>query len=463
MAATDILGTSDAAHLLRRAGFGASTRDLVHFAPLTRAAAVAELLAPKPRRAKPPASARDTAATLSGMQRWWLRQMLAPRTRLQERLALFWSGHFATSWSELPDSVRLARQNMLFRSLGLGPFRTLLYEVTRDGAMLLFRDGASSEQPQANENYAIALLGLYALGPTDAAGMPNYTQTDVGQLARALTGYRLGPKASFGHVEADAFDSGLKTLFAGNTAETSGNLGVEDATGVQFPAATNVLDLLFAHRDSQARPTLARFLARQLFEFFAYPDPDLALVDQLADAFVASGYVTGALVQAILEHDAFYGANARTSTVKSPVELALQSLNVLGAKSSLVALPAALADMGMALFDPPLVDGWNRGGDWLDAGLALARIDFAQALAAGRSGSTYALSPTRIFDPRATDDAALVDGLLARLDVVPSATSRQVLLDYLAGAVGLTPKDRVERKLRGVVALALSLPEFQRH
>jgi len=232
---------------------------------------------------------------------------------------------------------------------------------------------------------------------------------------------------------------------------------------VQFPAATNVLDLLFAHRDSQARPTLARFLARQLFEFFAYPDPDLALVDQLADAFVASGYVTGALVQAILEHDAFYGANARTSTVKSPVELALQSLNVLGAKSSLVALPAALADMGMALFDPPLVDGWNRGGDWLDAGLALARIDFAQALAAGRSGSTYALSPTRIFDPRATDDAALVDGLLARLDVVPSATSRQVLLDYLAGAVGLTPKDRVERKLRGVVALALSLPEFQRH
>jgi uncharacterized protein (DUF1800 family) len=463
MAATDILGTTDAAHLLRRAGFGATAKDLAHFAPLTRAAAAAELVNVTPRRSKPPSSTKNGTAALASMQRWWLKQMLAPKTRLHEKLALFWSGHFATAWSLVPDSVRLARQNMLFRSLGVGSFRTLLYEVGRDGAMLLFRGGASNEQPRANEGYAMALLGQYALGSTDAAGGANFTQTDVSEYARALTGYRLGPKDVFGKVEADAFDSGSKHVFAGRTVETTGNLGVEDALGVQLPAATNVLDLLFAHRDSDARPTLARFVTRKLFEFFAYPGPDLAVVDELADAFVASGYQTGALVQALLAHDAFFSDAARTSTVKNPVELVLSSLNALGAKTSFATVPDALSDMGMALFDPPLVDGWNAGTDWLGAGLVLARLDFAQALAAGRSGKTYTLSPAKLFPSKVTDEALLVDGLLAALDVTPSATARLVLIDYLAGAVGLVPKDRIERKLRGVVALALSLPEYQRH
>ena len=459
MAATDILGTTDAAHLLRRAGFGATAKDLAHFAPLTRAAAVSQLLDLKPRRSRPPGG-NDTAVGLAAMQRWWVKQMLAPKYRLHEKLALFWSGHFGTAFGKTPDTLRLARHNALLRQLGTGSFRTLLYEVTRDGAMLLFRDGASNEQPNANEGYAIALLGQYALGETDSAGAANYAQTDVSELARALTGYRLGPRDQVGKVSADAFDAGAKHLFPGNTAEATGNLGVEDATGVQFPPATNVIDLLFAHRDTDARPTLARFLSRKLFEFFAYPAPDLAIVDELADAFVASGYVAGELVRAILSHDAFWSDAG--STVRSPVELALASLNALGAKASPVALPVALEAMGMSLFDPPQ-DGWNTGTDWLGAGLYLARLDFAQALAAGRSGRTYVLAPKRLFDPRATDDAVLVDGLLARLDVVPSAAGRQALLDYLAGAVGLDPKDRTERKLRGLVALALSLPEYQRH
>src|SRR5262249_54354185 len=137
-------------------------------------------------------------------------------------------------------------------------------------------------------------------------------------------------------------------------------------------------DLLFAHRDSEARPTLARFVTVKLFELYAYPDPDTALVDELADAFVAASYSVAALVQAILTHDAFYTDAARSSTAKSPLEFALQSLNALGAKSSLLALPDALGAMGMSLFDPPRSGSWSRGSDWLTAGLYLARIDFAQ-------------------------------------------------------------------------------------
>ncbi|HTO56077.1 MAG TPA: DUF1800 family protein [Myxococcota bacterium] len=462
MAATDILGPADAAHLLRRAGFGATAKDLTQFAPLTRAAAVSELLGTKPRSSKPP-SGKDTADTLAKMQRWWLKQMLSPKWRLHEKIALFWHAHFGTGWSTLPQSAKLARQNALFRQLGLGPFRTLLYEVTRDGAMLEARDGVRNGIPAPNENYASELLESYTLGALDANGMPNFTQTDVGEFARALTGYRIAAKAQFGKIEPAAFDSNDKHVFAGRTGEATGNLGIEDETGAQFPAATNLLDILLAQRDSDDRPTVARFLTRRLWEWLAYPAPDLALIDALADVFVASGYQTGALVQAILTHDEFYSDAARSSTARTPVDFALASLRALGASSSLAALPAALGDMGMALFDPPGVEGWPSGEAWLAFGRYLARIDFAQALAAGRSGRTYSLNAKKLFAAPAVDDAAVVDGLLATLDVVPSDSSRQVLLDYLATAVGLAAKDRLERKLRGLVALALTLPEYQLH
>jgi uncharacterized protein (DUF1800 family) len=462
MAATDILGTADAAHLLRRAGFGATAKDLAGFAKRTRAEAVELLLGTKTRRSRPPAGAGGELA-LAKMQRWWLKQMQSPSWRLHEKVALFWHAHFATPWSAVPNPAQLARQNGVFRELGLGAFRTLLYEVTRDAAMLEFRDGARSGPADPNENYARALLEQYALGARDLAGMPNYVEADVVAYARGLTGFQLGPKDLAGQVDLEFFDDGMKQVFVGNAAEAVGVLGVEDGSGNQLPAVQNLLDVLFAHRDSEDRPTLARFIARKLWEWFAYPEPELVLVDALADEFVASGYRTGALVEALLLRDEFYGEAARSSTPRTPVDFALASLRALGAKSSLAALPGALARMGMALFDPPAVDGWNRGEEWLTTGLMQRRLEFAQALAAGRSSKAYTLAPNKLFDLKSSDAAALVDALLATLDVAPSAVSRQVLVDYVAGGAGLDPKERVERTLRGAVALALSLPEYQVH
>lgn len=462
MAASDILGSADAAHLLRRAGFGATAKDLTHFAPLSRAAAVTELLGTKTRSSKPP-SGKDTELQLAKMQVWWLKQMLAPKWRLHEKVALFWHAHFATAWTTVPSTAKLARQNALFRALGLGSFRTLLREVTRDAAMLEARDGLRSGRPSPNENYAGALLEDYALGARDLAGMPNFTQADVREFARALTGYRIAPKAVFGTVDEGVFDDGDKHVFAGRTGEAMGNLGIEDGMGMEFPAATNLLDVLLAHRDSEMRPTVARFVARRMWQWFATPDPDVTLVDALADVFVASGYQVQSLVQAILLRDELYAPEARSATPRSPVDFALASLRALDAKSSLAELPAALTDMGMTLFDPPAVDGWTQGESWLAMGPYLARIQFAQALAAGRSGRTYALNAKRLFAAGGADDAAVVDALLDRLDVTPSNVGRQSLIDYLGTAVGLDARTRLERKLRGLVALALTLPEYQVH
>jgi uncharacterized protein (DUF1800 family) len=224
-----------------------------------------------------------------------------------------------------------------------------------------------------------------------------------------------------------------------------------------------VIDLLFAHRDSEDRPTLARFLAARLWEWFASPDPALALIDELADVFVAADYSVRALVEAILLHEAFYAAPARTNSVKTPADLALQSLLGLRAKAKWDVVAADLARMGLVLFDPPALFGWPRGEGWLGVGAFGERMRFAQLVAAGRSGKTYSFNVKRFARKSSTTSAAVVDDVLAALRVTPSALGRQALIDYYEDGAGLPAKERLETKLRGLFALALSLPEFQVH
>jgi uncharacterized protein (DUF1800 family) len=235
---------------------------------------------------------------------------------------------------------------------------------------------------------------------------------------------------------------------------------VEHPEGTPFPPATNVLDALFAHRDSQGRPTLARFLVRKLWGWFAAPEADAALVDELSEVFVASGYEIGALLGALLTHDAFYAEEARSSTAKNPVEFALQALLGLGAKGKLDELAGWVRRMGMELFDPPGVEGWQNGPAWVATSLYLTRLALAQKIASGRGKK----DPVRFMPklPREANAGALVDDVLARLGLEVSPETRQLLVDHLGvGELGST--EWFEKKYRGLFALALSLPEFQVH
>jgi uncharacterized protein (DUF1800 family) len=325
-----------------------------------------------------------------------------------------------------------------------------------------------------NENYARELMELFTLGPQDVHGVDNYSQTDVVELARALTGFACDQRRKKGGVAVRewAFDSGDKTLFEGRYFEVSGNLGVEHPDGTPFPSDRNVIDLLFTHRDSDDRPTLARFISRKLWEWFVYPDPALAHVDEVADVFVQSGYVVRDLVYAILTHDAFYSTQARESTAKTPVDFALQSLRVLGARSNMKETPKALESMGMELFNPPGVEGWNHGEPWLATGRYLARFHFAQELAGGgernqkgkRRKGAYRFKPEKLVDGSAQTTEQIVDALLGRLQVaVPSAT-RQALIDHANGDE-TTPGsgEWADTHMRDLLVLMLSLPEFQVH
>jgi uncharacterized protein (DUF1800 family) len=462
VAASDLLGERDAWHLLRRAGFGANAREVAKLAAATRADAVASLLAAKPSAARPKLAWNAALESLPGAQAWWLRRMASPRGRLLEKMVLFWHDHFPSGVDVVNLLDALAEQNATFRLHGLGPLRDLLHQVTRDRAMLDYLDGRRNRASSVNENYARELMELFTLGPRDESAADNYGQEDVVNLARALTGFTWdsGEAKPLVFLSPSRFDGGNKTLFPGTSFARSGNLGVESTAGVLLPSDQNVLDALFAHRDALGRPTLARFLVRKLWAWFATPACEDGLVTAFADGFVASGYRVSELLRDLLTHDAFYSEEARTSTVKTPVEFVLQAILALRAKPDWQRLTYSLRDMGMALFDPPGVEGWTHGSAWTATSRYLARMKLAQDLAGGR-----AKDDLFSFKPKVPKDAtptSLVDGALVQLGLEVTPATRQQLIDYVAGGE-FGSESWYEMKLRGMYMLLLSLPEAQVH
>ncbi len=354
------LTEQDAAHLLRRAGFGPRRTEAREWAGRERKAAANHVIPEKGKKTRGPAGRKNRQKDLDKLKTWWLKRMTRKRTRAREKLVLFWHDHFPSSFDVVRDLRELSRQNAVFREFGIGSFWELLYEVTRDPAMLDYLDGKRNTSGAPNENYARELMELFALGPVDLRGEPNYTQQDVEEMARALTGWRVDARYRV-TVQSWAFDATEKVIFEGTGHEMRGNLGVQDFDREPFPPGVNVIDALFEHRDSDGRPTLARFMAKKLWEWFAYPDPPLALVDELADVFVTSGYVIRDLLYAIFVHDEFYSSPARESTAKTPCDFVVQSLLATGAKVDLNQARQALDDRGMELFEPPGVDGWQAG------------------------------------------------------------------------------------------------------
>ncbi|HAB18947.1 MAG TPA: DUF1800 domain-containing protein, partial [Verrucomicrobiales bacterium] len=277
-----------AAHLFNRAGFGAPPAAIEELARRTPAEAVMTFVdwdrvsdpTPNPDWAHPdPDRAeklrafrqatseerqrlqqqrnREQRERMQELRYGWLNRMVTGPRPLQEKLTLFWHGHFATSVQKVRDPYLMWRQNDLFRRLGAGSWRTLLGEVTRDPAMLLWLDQAQSKPDQPNENYARELLELFTLGEG------NYSEEDVGEAARALSGLTLNRLTQQPEIRARLRDSGTKTVLG-----RTGNLGVDD-----------VLDAIVS------QPAADRFITAKLWKFFAGADPSPALNEALAGEF----------------------------------------------------------------------------------------------------------------------------------------------------------------------------------
>lgn len=456
-------------HLLSRAGFGAKHKEAASWVRRGRALSVELLVSQKGVKAKGPGGPDAEPAKHLKLQQWWAKRMATQNLRrLQEKMCLFWHDHFATQMSVVKNNRQMSYQNRTFRQHGLGPFKTLVHQVTRDAAMLEFLDGKLNTKNKPNENYGRELMELFVLGVFDLNGSENYSQTDVEQLTRCCSGYQIDRNKDLGYFNPNRFDDGTKTLFAGTGHQAIGNIGFEDADGNLLPPERNVIDVLFAHRDSDGALTMPRFLGKKLWEYFAYPSPAKQLIDEITADFIAGGFVVRDLLRAIFLHEEFYSEQAKSSTVKNPVEFALSAMRALRVGSNYSQIPVYLREMGMDLFDPPSVNGWTSGTSWLSTGQFLNRFAFAQALAAGRSTKVMKLNPKQVFDDDASDASQVVDELLGKLGIaarVP-AGARQALIDYLDDPVPIpdfSDATVIEKKVRGVISIMLQLPESHIH
>ena len=399
------------AHVRRlfwRAGFGATPREARHWERRGKAATIRWLLnggpSPAPRIRAPRLEGKrlDPQDEWGHDVLWWLDRMVRSRHPLQEKLTLFWHDHFATSDQDTP---MMLAQNQTLRRHALGRFPVLLEAVTRDPAMLLFLSLANSDKEAPNENYARELMELFTLGR-------GYTERDIRQAARALTGFRADWRDD-GSVrmayEREWHDTGRKHLF--------GKHGRFDFK--------NVLDLCVRH------PAHAPFMVGKLWEFFVGAPLPGATRARLVRIYRGSGHRVRPVVGAILAHPALYRHLDAPTMVKSPVVYVAGALRATGQGIERDSWTWLLQAMGQYPFQPPSVAGWDWGVAWLSSNSMRVRFDFANNMldtprVEVKEGST----PTKLSPRRAVARARRAVGepwTSARTDAELQRLARRVL------------------------------------
>jgi uncharacterized protein (DUF1800 family) len=426
-------------HLHRSAGFAATWGEIRRDLKDGPKASLDRVLAGKAATDGIPADFHKTAdllgesAAVSGdparLKAWWVYRMLYGPDPLTERLTLMWHNHFATSNLKVENLAAMRRQNELFRKLGRGPFGELLKAVVKGPAMLMFLDAPSNRKGHPNENLARELMELFGMG------VGHYTETDVKEAARALTGWGIVDDA-FAEIPA-RHDDGAKTIL-GHKGRWKGD---------------DVVRMVLEH------PATARRLAWRVCELFlgekALKTADLGA---LADGLRARNLDMGWAVQTVLRSRAFFADDNLGNRVLGPVEYvigAARALELFDPPSSTLVLAEWCGRLGQDLFYPPNVGGWPGGRSWLTTRTVLGRTNYAAALVygrrVGRPGPLDALALARRHNEK--DIVAFATRLLLGTEPAPAWRAR------LAAGIDKNT-DRAEAARR-TVALILALPEAQ--
>ena len=553
-----------AAHLIERAGFGATPAEIERLAAMTPDAAVDEIvnyttidnsttpafdpspiwdpgMDPFPKsRADAVRIARETGSSMGvamlpdGAQRrlqpvvnkffyglrsnaietqrlalWWAGRMLVTRRPLEEKLTLFWHGHFATGNGKVRDTRMMLRQNEMLRANAAGSFRDLLAGILTDPAMLVYLDNGENRKGHPNENFGRELLELFTMG------VENYTEQDIREASRAFTGWT-NDVLEF-RFDSATHDDGEKT-FLGRTGTLNGD---------------DIIDIILD------TPVTADYISAKLYRFFVREEIDENTRVALSATFRDSGYELKPLLRRVFLSRDFYSPASYATQVKSPVHLVISTYRKLG----LTALPTIpdfgrlTARLGQTLFNPPNVAGWAGGRTWITPASLFERgnlfrdvlfpdtdgfwapdralpgiyasvgerieqgLNITAATQEGDAESNmladrdedyntryggymgYVMAYERLNlvfrrtanldlarmlqDARATTVEQVVDHFVQRFLRVPlSPDSRTVLVEHLRGDLGddripTTSTPQVERALRSLLYLVLSAPEYQ--
>ncbi len=365
------------AHLMRRAGFGATRDELEQLVGQGYEAAVEVLLDPVSQpeldmdrlyRRLPQA---ESSFVAMHVQTDWMYRMRYTSRHLQEKMALFWHYVFATGVSKVEQSSQMANQVRLFRKHGMGNYRRLLIELAKDPAMIFWLDNQDNHKRAPNENWGRELLELFSIG------VGNYTEEDVYECSRAFTGWSFEPSipsqpwGQFPWVfqyRADDHDGGEKS-FLGQTGRFNGE---------------DIIDIVVR------QPACATFICRHLYNFFVAEEPqvpawsieppgDPEAVELLARTFVESDYEITPVLRTLFNSDFF--KEARFKRVKCPAELVAGIIKLVGTHRfptpGFKSYSETTTAMGQQLLDPPSVEGWHTGQEWINGGTLNERVNFA--------------------------------------------------------------------------------------
>jgi uncharacterized protein (DUF1800 family) len=394
---------------------------------------------------------------------WWMDQMVRGPHPLREKMVLFWHNHFVSSETTVLSYVAMIRQNELFRRESLTSFRTLLHAIVRDPAMIVYLDNDQNVVGNPNENLAREIMELFALG------IGNYTEQDIKEGARALTGWKTDDIASEARFVPRLHDKESKTIL--------GKTGDFDADGF--------VDILLE------QPACPRFIAGKLLAYYEGVKPDEARLAEYADTLKAKDYELTPFLRKLFLDPRFYRDEIRGQRIAGPVEFVVGSARRLGIEVPPKLLWLAAAQLGQRLLEPPNVKGWEEGAAWIRTATMLGRGNMAGVLTGlvrpdaviqeARMDGLSLMDDERVtgFVPEldlgarlqalgAKSDAELVDALTSQLLAVPlTDESRAGLLDFLAAersklggddAMGDSDGEEILRRLLHVI---LSLPEAQ--
>jgi len=393
-----------AAHLLERAGFGGTPEEIQALAKLTPAQAIARLvrfegidtsqlppfehsgihdagLEPFPptrpavtdlakekgealgikvkpagnRRLQPIVDEffywlRASVLETNRVSYWWANRMLTSPRPLQEKMALFWHGHFASNEAKVRDYRKLLGQLELFQQKGTGNFRDLTVAVAQDPAMLSFLDAGVNVKGASNENFAREIMEIFTMG------VGHYTETDIREAARAFTGWNYVDLKFV--VNKDQHDDGEKT-FLGHTGRLDG---------------VDVIDIIMQ------QPATADYIAGKIYRYFVRQDLSPELQKQLGAVLRDGHYEIAPLLERIFLSRDFYSPASVGTQIKSPVQLAVSTYKKLGQKN-IPGVPdfnLSTSALGQQLFSPPTVAGWAGGQSWITPGLLLERGNLAR-------------------------------------------------------------------------------------
>ena len=364
------------AHLMRRAGFGAPRSEIERRADFGYEETIEELLAPETQpevdmalflRYHPGA---ERSNQLTNSQLNWLYRMVHTPRPLEEKMALFWHYVFATGYDKVESPVELLDQIGMFRENGMGNFHDMLFRLSTNPTMIYWLDNNENHRRAPNENWGRELLELFSLG------VGNYTEDDVKECARAFTGWTIGYKIHWllwgPHLwpfeyHPEDHDASEKSFLGHH-----GNFNGED-----------IIDVIMG------QPATAKFVARHLYSFFVADEPqvpawpfekpkDAAALSLLARALIEHDYEMKPVLRILFNSDFF--KDALYQKVRSPAEVVAGTLRVTGDLPGPAPqwreVAEAPATMGQALLNPPSVEGWHTGREWINSGALVNRVNF---------------------------------------------------------------------------------------